>query len=80
MDVPILNLKIYDPQAEPEVILLKTMNPPSQDVIINTILRLEKMGALTNIDFSQINSINKEEFVDIKDKNGIIKRKKNYKK
>ena len=76
LDVPILNLKIYDPQAEPEVILLKTMNPPSQDVIINTIFRLEKMGALTNIDFSQINLINKEEYVDIKDENGIIKRKK----
>ena len=76
LDIPILNLKIYDPQAEPEVILLKTMNPPSQDIIINTIFRLEKMGALTNIDFSQINVRNKEEYVDIIDKNGTIKRKK----
>ena len=46
LETPILKLKIYEPEKEPGDILLKTIEPPSEDKIINTLFRLEKMGAL----------------------------------
>ena len=76
LDIPILNLKIFDPQVEPEEILLKTMNPPSRDVIINTIFRLEKLGAITNIDFSKFKSDKNIENMQIIEENKIIKNDK----
>ena len=76
LETPILKLKIYDEQQEPEIILSKTMNPPSQETIINTIFRLEKMGAITNIDFNQ-DELDNDINYDIKAlKNGTIKIKK----
>ena len=46
LDNPILKLKIYEPEKEPSELLLRTINPPSEEVILRTILKLEKMGAL----------------------------------
>jgi ATP-dependent RNA helicase TDRD9 len=46
LETPILKLKIYEPEKEPGDILLKTIEHPSEDKIINTLFRLEKMGAL----------------------------------
>jgi len=46
LETPILKLKIYQPEKEPQDILLKTIEPPDEDKIINTLFRLEKMGAL----------------------------------
>ena len=46
LETPILKLKIYEPTQEPQDILLKTINPPSEETIVNTLFRLEKMGAL----------------------------------
>ena len=46
LETPILKLKIYEPEKEPGDILLKTIEPPSEDKIISTLYRLEKMGAL----------------------------------
>ena len=46
LETPILKLKIYEPEQEPQDILLKTISPPSEETIINTLFRLEKMGAL----------------------------------
>ena len=46
LETPILKLKIYEPEKEPGDILLKTIQPPQEDKIINTLFRLEKMGAL----------------------------------
>ena len=40
LETPILKLKIYEPKEEPEKILRKTMSPPSQEKIINTIFRM----------------------------------------
>ena len=51
LETPILKLKIYDPKEEPEKILRQTMSPPSQEKIINTIFRLQKMGAIINFEF-----------------------------
>mgnify|MGYP002624102503 CR=1 FL=1 len=62
LETPILKLKLFNPNEEPEEILFKTMNPPSQDVIINTIFRLQKMGALVNIKFEDNKEDIKEEF------------------
>ena len=60
LETPILKLKLYDKQEEPEKILFKTMNHPSQEVIIKTIFRLQKMGALVNINFDE-NQMNEDE-------------------
>ena len=46
LETPILKLKIYEPTKEPQDILMKTIEPPEEDKIINTLFRLEKMGAL----------------------------------
>ncbi len=46
LETPILKLKIYEPEKEPGDILLKTIESPSEDKIMNTLFRLEKMGAL----------------------------------
>ena len=46
LETPILKLKIYEPENEPQDILLKTIEPPEEEKIINTLFRLEKMGAL----------------------------------
>ena len=46
LETPILKLKIYEPEKEPQDILLKTITPPSEETIIKTLFRLEKMGAL----------------------------------
>ena len=62
LETPILKLKLFNPNEEPEKILFKTMNPPSQDVIINTIFRLQKMGALVNIKFEDNKEDNEEKF------------------
>ena len=51
LETPILKLKIYDEKEEPEKILMQTMSPPSQEKIINTIFRLQKMGAIINLEF-----------------------------
>jgi len=71
LETPILKLKLYDQKEEPEIILFKTMNPPTQDTIIKTILRLQKMGALVDVNF-----YDNEEIMDIENSNqkqkGII--------
>ena len=46
LETPILKLKIYEPEKEPQEILMKTIEPPEEEKIINTLFRLEKMGAL----------------------------------
>ena len=46
LESPILKLKIYNSELEPSEILLKTINPPKEGVILRTIFNLEKMGAL----------------------------------
>ena len=46
LENPILKLKIYDSEHEPSEILLKTINPPKEGIILRTIFNLEKMGAL----------------------------------
>ena len=46
LEIPILKLKIYEPDKEPNDILLKTINPPEEEIILRTIFKLEKMGAL----------------------------------
>ena len=46
LENPILKLKIYEPEYEPSEILLKTIDPPSEETILRTIFQLEKMGAL----------------------------------
>ena len=46
LENPILKLKIYEPDREPNDILLKTITPPSEVLILRTIFKLEKMGAL----------------------------------
>ena len=46
LEGPILKLKIYEPECEPSNILLKTIDPPSEETILRTIFQLEKMGAL----------------------------------
>ena len=51
LETPILKLKIYDENEEPEKILRQTMSPPSQEKIISTIFRLQKMGAIINLQF-----------------------------
>ena len=57
LETPILKLKLYDQTEEPEKILFKTMNPPTQDSIIKTIFRLQKMGALVDVNFYDNNEI-----------------------
>ena len=74
LETPILKLKIYDEDKEPEIILSHTMNPPSQETIINTIFRLEKMGALTNIDFTKIDEKKENNYEEIREPNGVLKR------
>lgn len=51
LETPILKLKIYKEDDEPQDILLKTIEPPEEDKIINTLFRLEKMGALIQGEF-----------------------------
>ena len=46
LENPILKLKIYEPDREPNDILLKTITPPDEMLILRTIFKLEKMGAL----------------------------------
>ena len=46
LEIPILKLKIYEPDKEPNDILLRTINPPEEELILRTIFKLEKMGAL----------------------------------
>ena len=65
LETSILKLKIYDQYKEPNEILKKTIEPPNEEKIINTIFRLEKMGAL--IKGKQINFENKNIY-----KSGII--------
>ena len=75
LETPILKLKLFNPKEEPEEILFKTMNPPSQDVIINTIFRLEKMGALVNIKFEdnkEDDEENIEQFGKMEKENKVI--------
>ena len=57
LETCILKLKIYEKDEEPENILNKTINKPSLQRIINSISRLEKMGALINV---KINNNDKE--------------------
>ena len=46
LEIPILKLKIHEPNKEPNDILLRTINPPEEEIILRTIFKLEKMGAL----------------------------------
>ena len=79
LETPILKLKIYEPEKEPGDILLKTIEPPSEDKIINTLFRLEKMGALIQGNYCKENI--KEDQIDLQTGNTIIKwrEKKVYK-
>ena len=84
LETPILKLKIYDENKEPEKILSQTMSPPSQEKIINTIFRLQKMGALINLQFGQNeegekfnDNNNQNEFKEIEDLNGDVMVKNN---
>ena len=58
LDNPILKLKIYDPEREPSDLLLRTISPPSEEAILRTIFKLEKMGALI-----KGNIINKNNYI-----------------
>jgi ATP-dependent RNA helicase TDRD9 len=69
LETPILKLKIYEPEQEPQDILLKTISPPSEETIINTLFRLEKMGAL--IQGKYIRDINNVNIKQQPNKNGI---------
>ena len=75
LETPILKLKIYEPEKEPQDILLKTISPPSEETIINTLFRLEKMGAL--IQGRYVNDLEDNEELKIKkNKSGVIFKKK----
>ena len=77
LETPILKLKIYDEKQEPEIILSQSMDPPSQETIINTIFRLERMGAITDINFNMEEETNCENnYIETIDSNGVRKRKK----
>jgi len=39
-------VKANEPNKEPNDILLRTINPPEEEIILRTIFKLEKMGAL----------------------------------
>ena len=54
LETPILKLKIYEPEKEPQDILLKTIEPPDEDKILNTLFRLEKMGALIQGEYKEV--------------------------
>ena len=56
LETPILKLKIYEPNMEPSIILLKTINPPKEGIILRTIFNLEKMGALIKGNLREINT------------------------
>ena len=58
LETPILKLKIYEPTKEPQDILMKTIEPPEEDKIINTLFRLEKMGALIQGEYINTTGIN----------------------
>ena len=79
LETPILKLKIYDPNEEPEKILRQTMSPPSQEKIINTIFRLQKLGAIINIEFGNNNELNNNnEIEEMNDSNDVsLMNKKN---
>ena len=80
LETPILKLKIYDENEEPEKILSQTMSPPSQEKIISTIFRLQRMGAIINLEFSSNNNdnkINDNEYEKIKEINDVVIIKKN---
>ena len=79
LETPILKLKIFDEKEEPEKILRQTMSPPSQEKIINTIFRLQKMGAIINLEFGakDNNNNNRNECEEMKDSNDVIIIKKN---
>ena len=79
LETPILKLKIYEPDKEPKDILLKTINPPSEETIINTLFRLEKMGAL--IQGKYVNDLDDNEEIKSKEnKSGVIRNKREEKK
>ena len=69
LETPILKLKLYDQNEEPEKILFKTMNPPTQEAIKKTIFRLQKMGALVDVNFA-----GNDEIMDIEESNEKQKR------
>ena len=84
LETPILKLKIYDENEEPEKILRQTMSPPSQEKIISTIFRLQKMGATINLKFGSDNEENnmdvineQDEIKEIKDLDSVVIIKKN---
>ena len=72
LETPILKLKIYDENEEPEKILRQTMSPPSQEKIISTIFRLQKMGAIVDLQFGPNVNNNKEEIKEINDPKGVV--------
>ena len=53
LEIPILKLKIYESDREPNDILIKTITPPKEDIILRTIFQLEKMGALIKGNFKK---------------------------
>ena len=83
LETPILKLKIYDQEEEPEKILRQTMSPPSQEKIINTIFRLQKMGAIINFQFGNNdepnNIIDINDIEEISERNNSSKNKKEIK-
>ena len=72
LEIPILKLKIYEPEREPNDILLKTINPPEEVTILRTIFKLEKMGALIKgkVLKDDFNSLNMNKRVNYK--SGVI--------
>ena len=76
LEIPILKLKIYDEKEEPEKILMQTLSPPKQEKIINTLFRLQKMGAIINLEFDLHNKEN-QMIEEEKDHNELLNNKKN---
>ena len=76
LEIPILKLKIYDEKEEPEKILMQTLSPPKQEKIINTLFRLQKIGAIINLEFDLHNKEN-QMIEEEKDHNDLLNNKKN---
>ena len=56
LETPILKLKIYDSNCEPNKILSKTINPSKEGRILSIFFNLEKVGALIKGELLEINT------------------------
>ena len=75
LETPILKLKIYEPEKEPQDILLKTIEPPKEEKIMNTLFRLEKMGALVQGEYARGYGLSTYSTINTNDSGVIFKKK-----